>query len=983
MINSGVLTFWKIRRRTRVARTAWARTILFAVALFGGYWAVCGHPVWANEQGPIDLPNGKVITPRAATGAIFQDLNPRLPAAPEIRASHAALESVSPDGRILAILTSGWNSHLGSDGQPAPDLSNEYVFLFDISGSQPKELQILRIANTFLGLAWTPSSDRLMVSGGSDDAVVEFVRNRSTFDAGRTFRLGHQSVTGLQVDQAGYNWVLRPMAGSLAVSPDGTRLLVANFENDSVSVIDLESGRVVTEQDLRPGIVDPKLRGHAGGSYPRAVTWISANRAYVASERDREIISLTISRQKIRIIRRTPVHGQPVALLSNRKGTRLYAALDNTDEVAVFDTARDTLIEELNVVAPEAVYRNTQKLGGANSNALALTPDERRLLVSNGGENAVAVVRLSKAAQGSAPEKTSDNDDRDGDEGGGARDRSEVIGLVPTGWYPTGVATSKDGSRWYIVNGKSETGPNVSWCHKLDPASNTCIAENSPGAHLADNGLALLRAQNQFNGDLEKAGFLALPAPYPLELARLTKQVARNNHFDNPQMDAKEEQLFDFLREHIHHIIYIIKENRSYDQILGDLEVGNGDPRLTLFPDNITPNHHAIARNFVTVDNFLVSGEGSWTGWDWSTAARTNDFAERQEPATVHHGLLGSMWGANRHMNMGYATNEERHAERTISPTDPDVLPGARNVAALDGPGGEEGKGYIWDAALRRGFTVRNYGFFGLIDRSPPLVRDPFAQNVRMFYPTIPSLIPLTDQYYRGWDPAYPDYWRYNEWKREFDQFSASKTAPTLTLLELGNDHLGSYQRAIDGVNTPETQMADNDYALGLVIEAVANSPFANDTLIIALEDDTCDGPDHVDAFRSVVLFAGPFVRQHARVSTRYTTVSVVKTIEKILGIGPVGLNDALATLMSDIFDPNSPTWSYKSVVPEMLRSTKLSLPAVGHASNAVPKHSAAYWSKMMADQDFSALDRVDPHTFNRELWRGLRGDQPYPVTPP
>jgi DNA-binding beta-propeller fold protein YncE len=966
--------------------------VLLAIVLIGCcevIWpgSAGAYPLGANQPGPIELPTGQVITPTAATGALFQDLDPRLPSAPQIRATRAGMESVSPDGRLLAILTSGGNSHLGPDRKPVPELSNEYVFLFDISGPQPKELQILSIPNTFLGLGWTPSADRLLVSGGTDDSVHEFVRSGPGFVAARTLPLGHKSVVGLPVVETGAStWILKPMAGALAVNPDGTRLLVANFENDSVSLLDLQSGRVITEQDLRPGIIDPKLRGHPGGSYPRAVIWTSTSRAYVASERDREVISLAISGKKVRVVRRMPVQGQPVALLANHSASRLYVALDNTDEVAVFDTAHDTLLEEINVVAPEAVYRNAQKLGGANSNALALTPDERTLLVSNGGENAVAVVQLSRRAQGVVPPKSSSRDrdgDDDDDDDESLREHSLVAGLVPTGWYPTGVATSKDGTTWYIVNGKSETGPNVDWCHELDAVRNTCIAENPPGPLLAENGLFMLESHNQFNWDLERAGFLTLPAPPPLELARLTRQVAHNDHFDNPGVDAKDRQLFTFLREHIHHVIYIIKENRTYDQILGDLEVGNGDPRLTLFPDNIAPNHHAIARRFVTLDNFLVSGEGSWTGWDWSTAARINDFREREEPITAHRGLLGSMWGANRHMNMGYATNAERHAERPISPTDPDILPGARDVAALDGPGGEEGKGYVWDAALRRGLTVRNYGFFGLIDWGPARVSHPFAQGVSQFYPTIPTLIPLTDRYYRGWDPAYPDYWRYTEWKREFAAFSAAKVAPNLMLVQLGNDHLGAYQNAIDGVNTPETQMGDNDYALGLILETVANSPFAADTLVIALEDDTCDGPDHVNAFRSIALIAGPYVRQHAVISTHFTTVSVVKTIEEVLGLDPVGLNDALAVPMSDVFDQNATAWSYQAIVPDMLRSTKLPLPAADHAYNATPRHSAAYWSRVMSDQDFSAVDRVDPATFNHALWRGLKGDAPYPKEAP
>jgi hypothetical protein len=174
--------------------------------------------------------------------------------------------------------------------------------------------------------------------------------------------------------------------------------------------------------------------------------------------------------------------------------------------------------------------------------------------------------------------------------------------------------------------------------------------------------------------------------------------------------------------------------------------------------------------------------------------------------------------------------------------------------------------------------------------------------------------------------------------------------------------------------------VADNDYALGTIVETVANSPFANDTLIVAIEDDAWHGADHVEAHRTVCLFAGPHVRRHAVISTRYTTVSVVKTIEEILGIGPIGLNDALAEPMSDVFDSQQADWSYKAIVPNVLRSTQLPLPPDEDAKIEYPKHSAAYWVRAMKGQDFSGPDRIEPASFNRALWRGLKGDTPYPV---
>ena len=259
-------------------------------------------------------------------------------------------------------------------------------------------------------------------------------------------------------------------------------------------------------------------------------------------------------------------------------------------------------------------------------------------------------------------------------------------------------------------------------------------------------------------------------------------------------------------------------------------------------------------------------------------------------------------------------------------------------------------------------------------------MRDPYSQKRQVFFPTKSALRPYSDPYFLDFTPAFPDFWRVQEWKREFARFSARRSAPDLMLIRLGNDHFGAFAQAIDGVNTPETQIADNDYALGLIIEAVANSPFSRDTLIVSIEDDACDGPDHVDAHRSIALFAGAYVRQNAVVSKRYTTVNVVKTIEAILGLDPLGLNDALDVPMSDVFDTSVRSWSYKAAVPDVLRRTQLPLPPALHACNAFPAHSREYWVRAMAGQDFSQADRINPVTFNQALWRGLKGNAPYPA---
>ena len=396
---------------------------------------------------------------------------------------------------------------------------------------------------------------------------------------------------------------------------------------------------------------------------------------------------------------------------------------------------------------------------------------------------------------------------------------------------------------------------------------------------------------------------------------------------------------------------------------------------------------------FVDLDAFFDSGESSNTGWDWTTAARTNDFTEREAPVNyADRGLQYDQEGANRNMNMGYATSAERRVANPLSPADPNVLAGARDVAAPDGPGGVEGRGYLWDSALRAGLTIRNYGFFGDLTRYEfatgayqiKLEHDPFNSGHQVIYVDKQALMPVTDPYYYGFNQALADYWRFKEWEREFDGFVAKGEAPNLMMVRLAHDHTGSFRQGLDGINSVETELADNDYAVGLLIEKIAKSPFAKDTLVFVIEDDAQDGPDHVDAHRSIAFVAGPYVKHGAVVSTRYTTVNMLRTIEGVLGLSPMGLNDALAAPMADVFDPAQADWSYAAQVPAVLRTTQLPLPPATSAEAgcpATPPRSSTYWAAAMAGQDFSDEDRLDTPRYNRALWRGLKGDAPYPAS--
>jgi len=954
-------------------------------------------PAAAAEPAPRETATAKAITPAAARGALFQQLDPKLQSAPDRRATYAGAIAVAPNGKLLAIETSGFPAYYDSEGKLIPEASAEYVFLFDITTRTPVQLQVLVVPHTFPGLAWSKDSRHLFVSGGQDDSVVEFVDDGTHWVTGRTTRLGHTGCLEAGIEVAALHETYTtspttrdcgPVAADLTLSPNSKRLLVANIQNDSVSLIDVAAGKVIVEQDLRPGIIDPRRHGESGGSYPRSVAWVSADHAYVASVRDREVVSLRIGRDKIQVTQRLPVQGAPAALLANHEGSRLYVALDTSGQVAVIDTRHNRLIETFSVVAPTSIYDDRKLLSGANSDALVLSPDERTLLVSNGGQNSVAVVRLSnqamdpKAVAQSARQHHSADPDGDDDKHASQR-ASATVGLVPTGWYPTGVATTPDGATWFIINGKNPAGPNVAWCTTTDrtfckPPVDMAIRQ------LGGNRSTTLLAQNVYITQLEKAGFLTMPAPDGLELARLTKQVAHNNRFDQPEQTEADERLFSFLRNHIKHVVYIMKENRTYDQVLGDLEVGNGDPRLTLFPERLSPNHHAIARNFVTLDNMYVSSEGSMTGAFWTYAGQSTDLLERTDPLSLANGWNrvqgGFPYGNNRNANIAYPTAKERHAADPAYPDEPDILPGTHSVYDVDGPGGEAGTGYLWNGALRAGLAVRGYGAFARVYNVVRPKLELYAIDGKTVSPQSIGAYEDPNWPLPEWVKPVPDFYRVHEWQREFAEFAQKGSAPNLMVMYLWEDHFGHFDTAMYGVNTPDLQMADNDYSIGSLVESVAKSPFGKDTLVIVIEDDTTDGPDHVDAQRTVALIAGPYVKQHAVVSKRYTTVNLVKTIEAVLGIQPSNLNDALAIPMSDIFDPQQETWDYHAIVPNILRSTQLPLPPDAHASVEYPVHSAAYWTKAMAGQDFSYVDRIDPGTFNRALWRGLKGKEPYPV---
>ncbi len=980
-----------------------SKVLLLSATLLASSGLASSGVAWADvSDGDLDntgqapLPTGQYITPTFATGSTFTTLNPDLPEYtpaignyPYFHPNGAIASTLSPDGKTLAVMTSGYNV-LDDANANLVGTGAEFVILYDVSNARaPVQTQTLRPANTFVGLAFSPDGSKLYVSGGNDDQVVIYAKSAGQFTQSGAIDLGHGGANAKTAGGIGNGQY--PQAGGLALSKDGSLLAVANTLNDSVSLFRTADNSKLFEYDLRPFNTTPHSEGVAGGETIYNVAIKDNSTIYATSLRDREVVVVNFSTGAPELVTRIPLPGSPNNLVLNKLQDRLYVSQDNSDTVAVIKTATDEVIEQIDAIAPPGVLADkSSRYTGAASNNLALSPDEKTLFVTNGGANAVAIVPLA----GAAPHA--------------------VAGLLPTGWYPTTVTLSADGGTMYVFNSKSDPGPNPD---KVTSSVQSLTNTTYPGGNTGP----LRYKANQYVFQLEQSGLLMAPVPAAGDLANLTTQVAANNGWSIPSY-PDDAATMDFLRQHIRHVIYIVKENRTFDQVLGDLTNGaNGDPAITIFGRQITPNFHRISENFVTLDNFFDSGEVSGNGWPWSTAARETDWNEKTIPMNytfaVNRGNAPyDAEGQNNNVSVGYvgstpdATVTARQETaggydytatgNTLPGGVLNLLPGANDVGAPDGKDGAKQAGYLWSAALRHNLTVRNYGFFsdnshyGLTATDPGYsepVEFPFAANARQMWVTNPELIPVTDNYFRGFDEAYPDNWRYEEFEREFNLFAApGNDLPNLVLLRLMRDHMGAFKQSLAGTGTPETQQADNDLAVGRTLDLLAHSRFAQDTLVMVLEDDAQDGGDHMDAHRSTAYMVGPYVKRQAVVSTRYSTVNMVRTIEDVLGLEHLNLNTAYQRPMTDVFDiSKGRNWNYNALASTILKTTTLTQLDGGSTRGKIqlaegpdlkPTHTAAWWSEQTRGFDWSSEDRVPADLFNAIVWDGMKGGRPYPA---
>ena len=587
----------------------------------------------------------------------------------------------------------------------------------------------------------------------------------------------------------------------------------------------------------------------------------------------------------------------PSGMAASRGGRFVYVANASSDTVSVVSTTTDAVVETI-PTRPEG-----RLPFGSGSNALALGPDGATLYVANGTNNCLAVVALgSKAQEHPAP---------------GLPASSTLRGLIPTGWYPGAIQVSRDGKRLFVANIKG---------HGL---------------------LAVMREKEKGRASGDYLGSISIiDVPGNAQLAAYTREVNDNNRLalsldamEAPRSNAAPLPLPERHGEPslFKHVLYIIKENKTYDQVLGDMKEGEGDEHLCIFPQRITPNTHALAREFTLFDNFYCSGAKSPDGHSWVNEAYVTDYLER------------SYGGFTR------SYPYEGSDALAFAPT-----------------------GFLWDNALGHKLALRNYGEFCKTTYTPKTTKwlDVFADYknrthnvVAQVEPNMQSLAPHTHPSWPGFPLHTPDVCRAKLFREDMARFEREGSLPSLLYLFLPQDHTSG---TTPGYPTPRAMVADNDQALGEIVEAVSSSKFWPETCIFVVEDDPQSGYDHIDGHRTVALVISPHTRRKHIDHTNYNQTGMVKTIELMLGLPPMTQLDLSATAMRECFTTKADLTPYKAL-PAQVPLDEMN-PPLGKL-----KGTALNWARKSIELSFEEEDEADDDTLNRIVWHSVRGDQPYP----
>jgi DNA-binding beta-propeller fold protein YncE len=651
--------------------------------------------------------------------------------------------------------------------------------------------------------------------------------------------------------------------GGLAVTPDQHYVCVAGTWGDAVCLLPL------AEALDKPVISLPK------GSYPYACTVDpSGRRLYVSLWNKAAVAVLDLHEKKV--VATWPTQRHPTEMALGPDGKTLYVACANSTMVSILDTASGKGLETISCsLYPGAPTGNTP-------NSLSLTPDGQMLVVANADANNVALFNVATPGQ------------------------AKPLGFIPVGWYPTSVRFNPKDKKLYVANGRGAT-----------PKANP----QGPNPLLRSNRTVRQYIAGLYRGTL---GIISLPSP--AQMAAYSKQAYACSPLRRDQGVVAEPPEGSPIPTKvgdpgpIQHVIYVIKENRTYDQVFGDVREGNGDPNLCIFPEKVTPNHHRLAREFVLLDNFYVDGEVSANGHEWSMGAYATDYIEKVWPL-VYRG----------------------------SPQKKLSYPAEGVNDAIARPAG----GYLWDRCAEAGVSYRTYGEWIDNGKKPG---DPGRARVK-------ALEGHFDPQFRGFDLDYSDQKRADRFLEELARFEKEGAMPRLTILRLPNDHTHG---ATVGKPTPTAYVADNDLALGRVVEAVSKSKFWKATAIFVVEDDAQNGSDHVDAHRTVALVISPYTRGRGVDSSFYSTSSMLRTMELILGLKPMSQFDAAARPMYAAFQSRADLRPYEHVVPE---------------ADLKAKNTAAAWgAKVSEGFDLTKEDAADDLLLNEVIWRSVRGpDAPMP----
>ena len=782
--------------------------------------------------------------------------------------------TIRPAGRQIPLSTLPLSSAVSRDGKHVLILQAGYMPPTITSHDAATMQQIASVAlpDAWLGLTFAPASSKFYVGGGSKACVYEFeLLSDGRIEPRRTFTLVSDKLRQ-HTD----------FIGDVAISPDGRLLYAAALLRDVVFVVNLSTGIVIEEWKTlaRPYrlLMHPSgqafyVTGMAAGAV--ALQHAGSGDLLFRIFSDLEPMDMVWSSVK-------PAAGEDGEPPSYQ--ARLFVASGGTNMVNVFSVSEDATLKPLERIN---ISLSSLQPAGTTPSALALSPDEKTLYVVCSDLNAVAVVDVSVA-------------------------KSAVRGFIPAGWYPTAARVLADG-RLLILNGRGLR----SFANLKGP---------NPTKHVAPMHMG--NTELEYVGGLQRGTVSVVPPFDDAQLEAWTKTVYANSPYrDETLLDARVPAGNPIPSQPgqpspIQHVIYIVKENRTYDQVLGDLGIGNGDPSLTLFGAAVTPNLHQLARDFVLLDNFYVSADVSADGHNWSSAAIAPPYVQRMWP--------NSYGGRRKHYD--YEGNER----------------------AAQPPAGR-----LWNNALMKGLTVRNLGWWvDLITPAP-------ASGPQVAKARDPQLAPYTNMNYRGFDLDYQDVEREKVFADELKQWEASGKMPDLTTVRLPNDHTSG---VAPGKYSPRAAAADNDLAVGRLVEAVSRSRFWASTAIFILEDDAQNGPDHVDSHRSTAYVISPYTRGRGVDSSMYNTTSMLRTIELILGLHPMTVFDASARPMWNAFR-NQPD-------PRPFDA----LPARYPIDERNPFSTSAD-ARVSSRFDLAEADLVDDDEMNAILWRALKhGASPPPV---